>query len=64
VVEASRRQSSRMQRETHPNGTSVRLVPKESVSEPAETELEKAGARRLLAAVDELSERGEGEEHG
>jgi hypothetical protein len=40
------------------------LVPKESVSKPPETELEKAGARRLLAAVDELSERPEGGEHG
>jgi hypothetical protein len=56
VVEASRRDDRWAYRRTRPFETVLTRIPSGSVSEPNETELEEAGARRLLAAVDELNE--------
>jgi hypothetical protein len=55
VVEASRRDDRWAYRRTRPFETVLTGIPSGSVSEPNETELEEAGARRLLAAVDELN---------
>jgi hypothetical protein len=57
VVEASRRHGRWPYRRTRPLEAVLTRIPSGSVSEPNETELEEAGARRLLAAVDELNER-------
>ena len=64
VVEASRRHNRWPCRRTRPIETRLTLVPRESEYAPAETELLEAGARRLLAALDELSQRGERAQHG
>jgi len=56
VVEASRRDDRWAYRRTRPFETVLTGIPSGSVSEPNETELEEAGARRLLAAMDELNE--------
>ena len=56
MVEASRRDDRWAYRRTRPFETVLTRIPSGSPSEPPETELEEAGARRLLAAVDELNE--------
>jgi hypothetical protein len=56
VVEASRRDDRWAYRRMRPFETVLTRMPSGSMSEPNETELEEAGARRLLAAVDELNE--------
>jgi len=60
VVEASRRDGRLPYRRTSPFETVLTPIPSGSMSKPNETELEEAGARRLLAAVDELNDRREG----
>ena len=55
MVEASRRDDRWAYRRTRPFETVLTGIPSGSVSEPNETELEEAGARRLLAAMDELN---------
>ena len=55
MVEASRRDDRWAYRRTRPFETVLTDIPSGSVSEPNETELEEAGARRLLAAMDELN---------
>ena len=64
MVEASRRHGRWPCRRTRLIETGMTQVPSGSVFAPSETELEEAGARRLLAAVDELSERREGRQRG
>jgi hypothetical protein len=56
VVEASRRDDRWAYRRTRPFETVLTRIQSGSVSEPNETELEEAGARRPLAAMDELNE--------
>ena len=56
MVEASRRDDRWAYRRTRPFETVLTGIPSGSVSEPNETELEEAGARRLLAAMDALNE--------
>ena len=56
MVEASRRDDRWAYRRTRPFETVLTRIPSGSLSETTETELEEAGARRLLAAVDELNE--------
>lgn len=55
MVEASKRDDRWAYRRTRPFETVLTRIPSGSVSEPNESELEEAGARRLLAAVDELN---------
>ena len=57
MVEASRRLGRWSWRSTHSIATSPSSTTDVSTTTPSETELEEAGARRLLAAVDELSKR-------
>ncbi len=58
MVEASKRQGRWSRRGTHSIATSSPTsITAVSTTTPTETELEEAGARRLLAAVDELSKR-------
>jgi hypothetical protein len=57
VVEASRRLGRWSWRSTHSIATGPNRMADVSTNAPNESELEKAGARRLLAAVDESSER-------
>ena len=57
MVEASRRHGRWLCRRTQSIATRPARVTGKSLFAQNETELEKAGARRLLAAVDELSER-------
>jgi hypothetical protein len=61
VVEASRRNGRWPYREARPLEAVLTRIPSESVSKSNETELEESGARRLLAAVDELNARKEHE---
>jgi len=56
VVEASRRHGRWSWRRTHSIATVPTRITEVSASARSETELEEAGARRLLAAVDELGE--------
>jgi hypothetical protein len=57
VVEASRRHDRWSQGNTHWIVSSQIRMTDVPRTAPTESELEKASARRLLAAVDELSER-------
>ena len=57
MVEASRRHGFGSWRRTNSIATSATFITDMSTTAPSETELEEAGARRLLAAVDELGER-------
>ena len=57
VVEASRRHDRWAWRRMHAIATGPTRVTEVAATAPSETELEEAGSRRLLAAVDELSER-------
>ena len=57
VVEASRRQDRWSWRRVHSVAASPTRMTDVLTTAPSETELEEAGSRRLLAAVDELSER-------
>jgi hypothetical protein len=58
VVEASRRQSRWSWRRVNSVAAGPTRMSDALVTAPSEPELEEAGARRLLAAVDELNERG------
>ena len=57
MVEASRRQDRWSWRRVHSVAASPTRMTDVLTTAPSETELKEAGARRLLAAVDELSER-------
>ena len=57
MVEASRRLGRWSWRRSNSIATSPTSMTDVLTTAPSETELEEAGARRLLAAVDELSER-------
>jgi hypothetical protein len=57
VVEASRRHDRWSWHRTQSTATSSTSITDVSTTTPSETELEEAGARRLLAAVDELGKR-------
>ena len=57
MVEASRRQSRWSWRRMHSAAAGPTRMTDVLTTAPSETELEEAGSRRLLAAVDELSER-------
>ena len=57
MVEASRRHGLWSWRRTNSIATSPTSITGVSTTTPSETELEEAGARRLLAAVDELGKR-------
>ena len=57
MVEASRRQSRWSWRRMHSAAAGPTRMTDVLTTAPSETELEEAGSRRLLAAVDELGER-------
>jgi hypothetical protein len=61
VVEASGRNGRWPYRKTRLLEAVLTRIPSQPVSKSNETELEEAGARRLLAAVDELNARKEPE---
>ena len=56
MVEASRRHGRWSWRRTNSIATSPTSITDVSTTTPSETELEEAGARRLLSALDELKE--------
>lgn len=64
MVEASRRHGRWLCQRTRPIATGLTRISSGSMFALSETELEEAGARRLLAAVDELSERRERQQLG
>ena len=64
MVEASRRNGRGPYPRARPLDTVPTHIPSGFASKPSETELQEAGARRLLAAVDELNERRAGRKLG